>query len=536
MNMNHHMNMNPNPHAMMDQVKSMVLTMVMMKTTTQPDSLVHSMLLMVVVSCLDVLMAMVRNACTSVYAHVMQQVTTVVPTPSMSEETQVEESSSSSKKKKKEDRTACILYRLTESKDAGSSEMKTVEALMDALSLLPHAGTVMYKHGSYVVHHNNELEIIPHRVFAALTVTKGVEDTNKEEEKTKEKEKTKEGEEFTRMEVYSYTLPMDALREEVTHIVHAYLVKMNNKLGNQLYYFNEFPYQVYRDQQGMIDYTKAPKELCFTMHKFVTNRSFRNVFGEDIDVIRRRVEYFRDNRAWYDDQGIPYSLGIMASGLPGTGKTSVIKCIANDLKRHIVNVHLSDTMTKTQLERLFYSDELSVISRTGKTEMYSIPIDRRLYVIEDIDCQCDMVLDRATTTTTTEPPTLTSVLQKERDQNQKITLSFFLNLMDGILETPGRVMYMTTNFRDKLDKAFTRPGRVDVMRHFGNSTAYQMEQLITHRYGITLSDAQRDVLISIDRSTTTAEVSRILFENMDTVDRALEELVLFCRAQPAVVT
>lgn len=41
---------------------------------------------------------------------------------------------------------------------------------------------------------------------------------------------------------------------------------------------------------------------------------------------------------------------------------------------------------------------------------------------------------------------------------EQLTLSFILNLLDGILETPGRILMVTTNHIEKLDKAFIRPG------------------------------------------------------------------------------
>mgnify|MGYP003683367193 CR=1 FL=1 len=36
-----------------------------------------------------------------------------------------------------------------------------------------------------------------------------------------------------------------------------------------------------------------------------------------------------------------------------------------------------------------------------------------------------------------------------------------LNVLDGVVETPGRLLIMTTNHPEKLDPAITRPGRID---------------------------------------------------------------------------
>jgi hypothetical protein len=115
--------------------------------------------------------------------------------------------------------------------------------------------------------------------------------------------------------------------------------------------------------------------------------------------------------------------------------------------------------------------------------------------------------------------------KKETDTNQKITLSFLLNLFDGVLETPGRITFMTTNFVDKLDKAFTRPGRIDVIGKFGFADHTQLIAIIEHRYDTKLTDEQINIINNTHQCITPAEISRILFENFNDLDGALEGLV-----------
>lgn len=94
----------------------------------------------------------------------------------------------------------------------------------------------------------------------------------------------------------------------------------NNKLIGEKYYF---------DQTTSND-TKYKQVLCFDKKKYITNRHFSNVFFEEKEVVHERVKHFRNNKQWYDDRGIPYTLGFMFSGPAGTGKclargTSVLK-------------------------------------------------------------------------------------------------------------------------------------------------------------------------------------------------------------------
>ena len=43
----------------------------------------------------------------------------------------------------------------------------------------------------------------------------------------------------------------------------------------------------------------------------------------------------------------------------------------------------------------------------------------------------------------------------------RLTLSGLLNAIDGVTSSEGRIVFMTTNYVDKLDPALIRPGRVD---------------------------------------------------------------------------
>src|SRR5271168_1416440 len=64
-----------------------------------------------------------------------------------------------------------------------------------------------------------------------------------------------------------------------------------------------------------------------------------------------------------------------------------------------------------------------------------------------------------------------------------ITLSGFLNALDGVVASEERIIFMTTNHPEKLDPALIRPGRVDVMEYIGHATEYQMQQMFSRFYG-----------------------------------------------------
>ncbi|CAN0389181.1 unnamed protein product, partial [Ectocarpus sp. 13 AM-2016] len=42
-----------------------------------------------------------------------------------------------------------------------------------------------------------------------------------------------------------------------------------------------------------------------------------------------------------------------------------------------------------------------------------------------------------------------------------------LNVLDGVVDTPGRIVIMTTNHPESLDAALIRPGRIDKKIYLG---------------------------------------------------------------------
>ena len=574
-NMNHNtglmgmqnMNTNMNSQMMLDNFKSMMITMAMVKGSSQSDSqssFTNTIIIMLIVSFIDTIVLQIKNLFSIVGVKINNYISNKTKDISL-----INNLSLTTTKLKK---TSIIV------KVEIASKNPTSDAIIDLLTHLPHTKCILLQNGIYSINYSEEIEIskglyaqlVHSSSFQMSSGTTFNNDAKQNEiltnnlggEKSQNATTTATAIDkdvpYCYIDIYSYTMDMEFLRNELSGIVKNYLIKMTNKLGNNIYYFSELPLMVYRDTNGKIDHSKTPECLQFTMKPFVTNRSFKNLFGKEINVIRSRVEFFKDNKDWYDDKGVPYTLGILVSGSPGSGKTSLIKCIANELKRHIINIHLSDSMTKTQIENLFYNEQIHV-TQNGKTETYTIPINKRIYVLEDVDCQCEIILDRGNETleqilakknaelkdeverlkyalsevsngrkvvvTSGSDASKNKDTKKDDQSNQKITLSFLLNLFDGVLETPGRITFMTTNFIDKLDKAFTRPGRIDVISKFGFSDHSQLIAIIEHRYDVTLTEEQLNIIYNLHPCITPAEISRILFENFNNLDGALTGLV-----------
>lgn len=64
----------------------------------------------------------------------------------------------------------------------------------------------------------------------------------------------------------------------------------------------------------------------------------------------------------------------------------------------------------------------------------------------------------------------------------RVTFSGLLNALDGVASTEARIVFMTTNYLNRLDPALIRPGRVDIKEFVGHCTRFQLEQMYRRFY------------------------------------------------------
>ena len=392
------------------------------------------------------------------------------------------------------------------------------QALLDLITNSQNTKHVSYKKQNFILNQKDIIEIAE-ELFITMKECLVNEESKVESEQL--------------IELFSYTKNMQELRAWLNRLAHEYTVKLKNKLGNHIYYFNQHPINAQKTMDGSKDYSKLPNTCIFTMKVFETNRKFSNLFGPEISAVKQRVEFFVKNSKWYDSKGIPHTLGLLLSGQAGAGKTSSIKCLANETKRHIININLNNDITKVQLDNLFFNETLFVINpSTNKTETYYIPLNQRIYVLEDIDCQDKIVVKRELKEdllkghNNSNDRKALPITQPPIGIAEKIDLSFLLNLLDGILESPGRIVIMTSNHPEKLDHALIRPGRIDIIANFKKCTRETIFQMMEHFYDVSLqSDVQKIIFDELDDYfISPAEMSKLMFENITDYRAALVEL------------
>lgn len=80
------------------------------------------------------------------------------------------------------------------------------------------------------------------------------------------------------------------------------------------------------------------------------------------------------------------------------------------------------------------------------------------------------------------------------NQSTRLTFAGILNALDGIAAQTGRLLFMTTNHKERLDAALIRPGRIDYQLYFEEATCEQIRLLFINFYrSIILLNAGIDV-------------------------------------------
>jgi AAA+ superfamily predicted ATPase len=327
----------------------------------------------------------------------------------------------------------------------------------------------------------------------------------------------------------SNTITATEISTYVNTLYSYYLEELKNALGNNIYFFE----QVHKESrppglpppggESISNHKRmlicsAPKVLSYTMAPFYSNKKFSNVFGEQARLVEQRTKFFIENREWYDLKGIPYQLGVLLSGKAGTGKSSLIKAIANVTKRHIINVNFANITTATQLKNLFCSDKIQVYTdnNLSNSQTYCIPIEQRLYVLEEIDAIGDIVKQRKNEN---GAATVESI-------PDELNLMEILTVLDGTMEMPGRIVIMTTNHPEMLDKALIRPGRIDIHVDFD----YAKKELIAEMYEGYMDNQfpMHEVHRLPDMLLTPAEVGQVLFRHFrsnNVIEDVIQDLI-----------
>lgn len=255
-------------------------------------------------------------------------------------------------------------------------------------------------------------------------------------------------------------------------------------------------------------------------------KTFESLFFAAKPQLLALVDDFLNKAGKFAISGFPQKLGLLLYGPPGTGKTSIIKALSAYTGRHVVSINLRQIGTNQELFDLFFD---LVFHTVGEEMPLKFSFEDVIFVMEEVDRAGNLVRGSAerqaemkgSSTQARQsrhglrhsgapgesdpselveqlekiammeealakgvvPPelaglcaqaklSLTSQESKEKqeaaDKNDQVDLQGLLQVFDGVVDSPGRLIVMTTNVDPSLfDQALVRPGRINWCMHLG---------------------------------------------------------------------
>lgn len=324
--------------------------------------------------------------------------------------------------------------------------------------------------------------------------------------------------------------------------------------------------------------TKAPTAI-YKRYKLSEEKTFSSFFHPDKAAIVHLVEQFLNKQGKFGIAGYPQKLGFLLYGPPGTGKTSFIKALGQYTKRSVISIPLTKIHTNQELMDIMFDQKIQVEGNDGGI---NLPYNKTIFVMEDVDAASTVVQRRSGAVSQVELVSAAmaaaaaaekeaSIASSAKNNNagsadkgtggdgeieagdaktdddegktkkrggystmpafgrglfndDELNLAGLLNVLDGVVDTPNRIVIMTTNHPEKLDPALIRPGRINKKIYMGRICATEALGMMKHYFGqVSQAVEDRLRLVFIDEALSPAELETMCADH-DTPEEMLEML------------
>ena len=233
----------------------------------------------------------------------------------------------------------------------------------------------------------------------------------------------------------------------------------------------ELFHHFYRESDNFLENNEQDESKLhiFVMTKYgewmrynkIPSRTLDTVYFDEKQKIKLRADItdFLKKEKEYDEFGIPYKKNYLIPGIPGSGKTSIIKAMCREIGYSLC----------------IFSINHDVDNNTALAAFRDIP-PKSVLLFEDIDC----LFEKRTSST---------------ENKSQFTFSHLLNLLDGVFSRKGLISFITTNHPENLDHALLRQGRTDMIIHMNYPKKVDIKHLfrdMMRKEEMTAEEIDRD--------------------------------------------
>lgn len=182
------------------------------------------------------------------------------------------------------------------------------------------------------------------------------------------------------------------------------------------------------------------------------SRKFPNIFSLEGERLYKVIKTWKESELWYKEKGIQFRRGALVHGIGGSGKSFLIKKIAESLNLPLYLLDISTFENKSLID-------------TWSNLRGQSP---NIVLIEDVD----VVFNK----------------RENVSKQSKLTFDCLLNCISGVNDSEGSFVIITTNDVTKLDDALgvpkgghsTRSGRLDEMICLNYADEDQKRKIANH--------------------------------------------------------
>ena len=237
---------------------------------------------------------------------------------------------------------------------------------------------------------------------------------------------------------------------QITHQITVGMLGRNQDLLKQM--VEEFRWRPSKDRGHL--FTPDIGSGAWSSNRMVCKRHLDTiVLNAGVkETLVGRIQWFLDNKEWYLERGLAYRLVIVLEGPPGTGKTSLLRALTGHFKRNLCPLNLASVS----------EEKLSML-------LHEAPQDSFI-VMEDFDA-CPAVLKPEFRQGEGE------MAHPMMEAMSRAGKSALLQALDGVDVLDGQVIFLTTNYIERIEPAMIRDERVNLLVHLG-----LLENEAVHRY------------------------------------------------------